>query len=270
MQVFSKSKIKSNFNKAHQSYNQAAILQKYVAKNLVNLAKSNIDKSDNIVDLGCGTGFVAEEILQKFSDKKIFQLDIAQKMLKTNPFTTPKITADIELLPFKENIFDLALSSLSFQWLNHLESTVVEVLKTVKSKGNFYFSLITDGSLQELKSTCNQCNTKLSTNDFIGVYDLEKKLSKFDYKIKLETIILPYQNLRELLKSIKSIGASYNKEKNILTKSSLDKISNFYLKNFNLNGKLTGQNLQFVDQKINCEKPLIYATWQVCYVSIKL
>ena len=63
--IFNKSKIKSSFNQANQSYNPNAFLQKMVAKNLVDLAKNDILNAKNIIDLGSGTGFVAEEILSK-------------------------------------------------------------------------------------------------------------------------------------------------------------------------------------------------------------
>lgn len=253
MQIFDKIKIKANFNRANQTYNQAAILQKTVAKHLVNLAKQKISTANKILDLGSGTGFIAEEILSEFSDKKIFQLDIAQQLLQTNPFKTSKIAADIEALPFKRNVFDLALSSLSFQWLNHLDKAIPQILKTLKNKGNFYFSIIVDGSLDELKIARQKCAVQLTINDFTSITELEKILLQLqlNYQIKSETIILQYDNLPALLKSIKSIGAGYGSTKKSITKNDLQKISSFYLKNFNLDNK-------------------VHATWKICYVLINL
>ena len=67
---FDKAKIKSNFNQAQKSYNPNAILQRMVAKNLVDLAKQDIFKAENIIDLGAGTGFICEEILV---NKKVWE-----------------------------------------------------------------------------------------------------------------------------------------------------------------------------------------------------
>jgi malonyl-CoA O-methyltransferase len=253
MQIFDKPQIKANFNKAHKSYNKAANLQKIVAKNLVNLAAADINKSSKILDLGCGTGFIANEIFLNFKNKEIFQLDIAWQMLKENPFKTPKITADIENLPFENNIFDLALSSLSFQWLNNLESSILQTLKTVKNNNNFYFSLIIDGSLKEIKTSCQESGVDLLINNFISSKNLEKMLLdlNFNYQIKYEDIILEYKDLYSILKSMKMIGASYKNGNNFVGKNNFNKISNFYLKNFNLNNK-------------------VYATWRVCYAKIHL
>ena len=250
--LLDKSKIKANFNQAHQSYNPNAILQKIVAKNLVELAKKDISYAKNIIDLGSATGFIAEEILSKFSDKKIFQLDIAHKMLIKNPFSTHKIIADIEALPLRENSFDLVLSSLSFQWLNNLEKAIDDIFSTIKNDGNLYFSILGNKSLQELRSTCQNCQINLSINNFITQDQLQKILTDLhlNYQIKSETISLCYPDLYLLLKSIKSIGAGYSTNKNYLGKKQFDLLNSFYLKNFNLNNK-------------------IFTTWQVFYVSIK-
>jgi len=252
MQVFDKSKIKANFNQANQSYNQNAILQKMVANELVELAKIDIFNAKNIVDFGSGTGFIADKILSEFPDKNIFQLDIALQMLLAGQSKTQKIVADIESLPFKQSVFDLGLSSLSFQWLNNLENSIFQVLKTIKNSGNFHFSLVVDGSLQELKTSCQDCDTELSVNSFISKKNLEAILEKLnlDYQLKTKKIILEYEDFYSLLKSIKSIGAGYSKNSKYITKEQFKKIANFYLKNFNLSNK-------------------VFASWRVIFVSIK-
>ncbi len=251
MQIFDKLKIKTNFNQANQSYNQNAVLQKMVTNNLIELAKEDIANAKSIIDLGSGTGFVTDKILFEFPDKKIFQLDIALKMLLSNQSQTPKIVADIELLPFRKHTFDLALSSLSFQWLNDLENSIIQVLSTIRDGGNFHFSLISNGSLRELKESCRDCDVKLSVNDFINQENLEKVLKKLNlnYQLKLETVILEYKDFYSLLKSIKSIGAGYSKNKQYIGKKQFEKIANFYLKSFNCGNK-------------------VFATWQVIFVSI--
>jgi malonyl-CoA O-methyltransferase len=256
MPIFDKSKIKASFNQANQTYNSNAILQKIVAKNLVEMAKQDIYNAKNILDLGAGTGFVAEEILSEFNSEIIlqnfFQLDIALQMLIRNQIATSKIVGDIEFLPLAENIFDLAFSSLSFQWLNDLEKSLFQVLKTLKKNGNFYFSIIGSQSLQELRDVCRGCQINLSINNFLNQDELEKILNNLNlnYQIQSTTTSFEYQNLYFLLKSIKSIGAGYSFNKNYLGKKQFELLNNFYLKNFNLNNK-------------------VFATWQVFYIKIK-
>lgn len=252
MQIFDKTKVKSNFNKANKSYNQNANLQKIVANQLVDIAKEDIKNSQTILDLGSGTGFVVDKILSEFSDKEIFQLDIALQMLLESQFKTTKIVADIESLPFKNSAFDLAISSLSFQWLNDLKNSILNSLYTVKEDGVLHFSLLVDDTLKELKQACKNCDVKLSLNDFTSQNDLEKILTSLNlkYELQFKTIVLEYQGFYQLLKSIKSIGAGYSKNRQYIGKKQFDTIAKFYLKNFNLNNKVS-------------------ATWQVVFISIR-
>jgi malonyl-CoA O-methyltransferase len=250
MNFFEKSKIKTNFNNANQNYESSAILQKIVAQNLVSFANNDIAKANKIIDLGCGTGFVFKQFSKQ--NQSIFQLDIAYKMLCVNNKKFNKINGDIEFLPFRRNSFDLALSSLSFQWLNYLEESIFEVIDVISDNGNFYFSLITEGSLAELKESCQRCNVSLSINNFISIKNLKTILDKInlDYQLKSEEIILEYQNLYSLLKSIKLIGANYSKNTQYVGKRQFDKIAKFYLENFYLDNK-------------------VFSTWKVTYVVIK-
>ncbi|MFT6385891.1 MAG: malonyl-CoA O-methyltransferase [Rickettsiales bacterium] len=252
--IFDKSQIKNNFSRASESYDQNAILQKIVAKNLVKLAQRDILESDKILDLGSGTGFVAGEILGVSSDKKIFQLDLSEKMLICNQHQTAKIVADIENLPFAQNSFDLAISSLSFQWLNDLEKAIPQILEILKNGNNLHFSILGNESLKEVRVTKEDCGIDFSINDFIDEESLKLILNQFDHTLKKEEIILDYQDCSSILKSMKKIGASYssgrNSNRNNLSKSKLELLNKFYLKNFKSGNK-------------------VRATWQVFYVSIK-
>ncbi|MCE3255038.1 MAG: bioC [Rickettsiaceae bacterium] len=252
-ELFDKSQIKLRFNKAEQSYDQAAILQKMVAKDLVNLAKNDFAKARKILDLGCGTGFVSDEIFanHEISNSNIFQLDIAKNLLIKNPHQTHKINADIEALPFKNQIFDLAFSSLSFQWLNDPQKAISQILKTIKDGGKFYFSTIIDGTLKELKQTQEECAGRASVNKFLSSDQLREILQKLEltHEIKCKTITLEYQDLYSLLKSIKSIGATSSKSKNHFSKPDFELMNNFYLKNFSSNNK-------------------VFASWQIAWTAI--
>ena len=142
MQIFDKSQIKANFSKHSKNYNNQAVLQKIVCKNLVKLAKKEIIHSSRIIDLGCGTGFIKEEIerlnISNIKEtKKIYQLDISYQMLVNNRWDN-KINGDIEMLPFGRNYFDLALSSLSFQWLNNIPNSIAGIFNYLKTGGNFF------------------------------------------------------------------------------------------------------------------------------------
>ncbi|MFT6077760.1 MAG: malonyl-CoA O-methyltransferase, partial [Rickettsiales bacterium] len=192
--IFNKSQIKNNFARAISSYDQNAILQKMVSSRLVDIAKNDILDARKIIDLGSGTGFIANKILDKFPNKEIFQLDISEKMLANNAFKNAKIVADIEFLPFKKSSFDLAISSLSFQWLNDLERTIPQILETLKNRQKLHFSILGSSSLKELRGVIKDCKIELSVNKFIDEKNLKSIINEYEYTLHKEDILLNYQD----------------------------------------------------------------------------
>lgn len=254
---FDKSKIKANFNKYSCNYNSFAILQKKVAQNLCEMAQLEIEKSHNIIDLGSGSGFIAAVILEKgdHKNKNIFQLDIAYDMLRNNQNKKSNIfniNGDIENLPFRKNSFDLAISSLAFQWLDDLSMTFKGIKEIANNKSSLIFSIFIDETLLELKESVTKLKIDVSVNNFINLNNLEIVLKENfdDYQIVLGDFIMEYKNIYELLNSMKKIGASYSTKTSadlILKKGDLKKLNDFYLKNYTINNQLR-------------------ASWKVAYV----
>ena len=256
---FNKEKIKSNFNNHAQKYDKNAILQNIVAKKLIGLAIEEVGVAKNIIDLGSGSGFVSKEIsANKIINKNIFELDFALKSLLFSNSKKKKllsINADIESLPIKPDIFDLALSSMSLQWINNLGIALNNVFHVLKPKSSFIFSILTDGTLRELTKSCKSLNVNLAINNFIKLKNLEKLLENSNFNsyniIELDEVKLYHKDIFQLIKSIKNIGASYSNRNSIkiIKKSDFENLNQFYLKNFNSNGK-------------------IKASWNVAYVKI--
>lgn len=260
---FDKNKIKSNFNRFSKNYDSLANLQKQVAHKLCEFAAPEIKKSQNILDLGCGTGFITQNITQnlnpkEFAAKNIFQLDIAYNMLAQNNAAPVaqnifNINGDIENLPFKPNSFDLVLSSLAFQWINNLELTLKNIKEICqKSKSSLVFSVFVEDTLGELKKSAQQANINLAINDFISLNNLKTLITENfpNHQIELQNFSLEHENVLDLIASMKYIGASYSNKKSgdiTLTKGNFSALNNFYLKSSK-----------------NCDT--ILSSWKVAYI----
>jgi malonyl-CoA O-methyltransferase len=245
--IFDKSIIKSNFNRFAQNYSQKADLQKQVANNLFSLAKEEFAKSSSIIDLGCGSGFILNnlKINTELQGKDIFQLDIALNMLRSNDNAGFNINGDIEMLPFLSNSFDLILSSLAFQWIGDLSGALSKIRNILKPNSPLIFSVFLDGTLMELLESKKITDVDLCINDFIRYNELENALSSnfSNYTISTQDFSLQYEDIYVLLRSIKDVGASYSYkdlDKKPFKKKAFEDINAFYLKNFNIHGKLEG------------------------------
>lgn len=167
-------RIKQHFNKAAKHYDDYAILQYETTKELFSLAKPYL--KGLTLDLGCGTGYF-QEISQI---KDIIQLDLAFNMCqiavqKNNNYA---ITANINNLPIKENSLESIFSSLTLQWSENLNLTLKEINHTLKKDHHLAFSIIGDGSLNELKESLAKTPPYPKTHSFITKENLKKALKQ--------------------------------------------------------------------------------------------
>ena len=268
---FDKKIIEKNFSRGAKNYDEAALVQREAAKKLCDLAVPFIKNEARILDLGAGTGFVAKNIFDLLDKKKIlkqvqddgvsgevqvqtlsprhpelvsgsitkiqlFESDISFEMLKKNTKNTFKIQSDFENLPFKNNSFDLLISSFSLQWLENLEQTFSHFFSLLKPSGTLAFCIPTQESLNELKSANIFNFTKLPKAEDL-ILALQKN-SFIEKKFQTEILEQEFESGLQALQSLKKIGANYSNKKNkTLNKTQLIQFNNFCLKNFGTTNK---------------------------------
>jgi ubiquinone/menaquinone biosynthesis C-methylase UbiE len=89
---------------------------------------------ESILDAGCGTGYVANEIKKSFNANMIsFDLDKKRVSIAHNCFGLETIIADINCLPFKDASFDIALAIEIIEHLPNNENAYIELKRVVKS-----------------------------------------------------------------------------------------------------------------------------------------
>jgi malonyl-ACP O-methyltransferase BioC len=204
------SNIENNFTRAAKKYNQNAILQKIVATNLVEFCSNKINHTQNICDLGSGTGFLYDLFISdNISYKNFFQLDLSAAMLAESNHHL-NINSDILHLPIKNNKIDIFISSLAMQWVVDLDKAFLEIKNSLTEDGYFIFSIISRGSLPNIRAKISDNSLKI--NNFISKNHLKDIVSKYFsvISIKEENIMINYDSYYDILRSIKNIGAEYS------------------------------------------------------------
>ncbi len=138
-----KKRVQISFNRNAESYDKFGIIQREVSTRMIERLSLIKIQPVNILDLGCGTGFLSEALIKLFPESHIISVDFAEDMLrvcrrKSNKITT--VCADIEELPFENNKFDLIISSLTFHWCNDLYRTLLKSYNLLKNNGCLVFS----------------------------------------------------------------------------------------------------------------------------------
>ncbi len=217
-----KNKIAAKFSAAADIYESEAGLQKKIASRLLLYAATYIAADASVLDLGCGTGFIAQGL-----GRKITQLDIALEMCRAANKFSPAVCADIEALPFKENSFDIIFSSSAMQWLSH-EKAIAEVKNILRENGYFCFSIFGPKTMQELRGMYDDFGIEDNLNQFKSSDEISAILTSRGFEIlRFESEInkLDFPNAKDLLYYMKNIGAGVSvKNSSALTRQSLKKL----------------------------------------------
>ncbi|MFX1315577.1 MAG: class I SAM-dependent methyltransferase [Promethearchaeota archaeon] len=179
-----KKKIISNYNKtAHFYDNRYRKIQEQKYKVILN--KNCRLKRKVILDVGCGTGLFIEFIIELKEQRNYFPFiyvgtDISWKMLKIFRIKLQKlklksefnlILADIENLPFRDDIFHSIFSLTSFQNLPNIDIGIKNLYRVGQNEGEITISILKKKSnLTELKNLLNPIIESLTS---INKEDLE-------------------------------------------------------------------------------------------------
>lgn len=98
----------------------------------------------NIIDLGAGTGAVSKYILKNYQfDKCITAVDICEEMLsQITDKGINKCIADIEILPFSNDSFDVVISRQCLHYIEQLKNVTYEIKRILRGNGIFVLSQI--------------------------------------------------------------------------------------------------------------------------------
>ncbi len=200
---FKSSEIAAHFDRAAQSYDQAAIIQQEVGLRL--LERLDLIKCDPaiILDLGCGTGFLTPTLAQRYPKARIIDLDLSEGMLgiakKNKASQQHAVCGDAEYLPIKNRSVDFILSNCVFHWFCNPQNALAEIRRVLKPDGLLLFSTFGPDTLKELRAS----------DPFIDMHHIGDLLLEYqlqDPVVDMEMITLMYQNFAGLISDLKDTG----------------------------------------------------------------
>ncbi|MCE0496208.1 malonyl-ACP O-methyltransferase BioC [Vibrio salinus] len=244
--------IANAFSKAAHCYDRHAQFQRDVADILLANIPDNL-AGKRILDLGCGTGYVAKALLERGAhvtcvDISEGMLQVAEKMLGTQQVSY--LCADAEQLPIPDGTFDYVTSSLALQWCEDLSRPMTEIKRVLKSDGTAYFSTLLDGSLDELRWSWAQVDRHQHVNVFKSLKRVKLALAQSDienHQLDLRRITVWYESAIALMKDLKGIGATHvnNRDNGLVSRNALCAVEREY-------------------QRFQNSAGLLPATYQVC------
>jgi len=212
------------FDRAAPHYEAHAVLQREIADRLISRFEFIRMVPDSILDLGCGTGFVARRLHRRYPRAQLTGIDLSasmtrladQSMRPALPFglgrwrsRTRFVTANAERLPFASGSFDLVVSNLVLQWCTP-DRVFDECRRVLRPGGLLMFTCFGPDTLQELRAAWRAVDQGAHVHEFADMHDLGDALvhARFAEPVMdAERLTLTYQTLPELLRDVKRIGA---------------------------------------------------------------
>jgi len=207
--------INNNFNNAADSYSKYSLVQKYFANKLLIIIKELKPQIGEWIDLGAGTGYLADLLEKDFMNINVIRIDLSPNMLKENKKNSQTILWDLNNdLPPDIDKASLIISSFCFHWLNEPEKKLREWYDRLVPGGFLIVLFPNNESFPEWKDTCKKNKIEYSGFPLPCTNKLKKfvkeneifLIKKFNYK---ET----FPNIYKLFKSIINVGAQTTEKK---------------------------------------------------------
>jgi malonyl-CoA O-methyltransferase len=188
------------FGRQASHYDSAATLQRQSAAALVSFLPEG---KKNILEIGCGTGFLTDALAARYPGAAIHAIDISPQMIaychnKLNEMQNIKFsTQDGESLN-DFSPYDLLCSNFAIQWFADPLTFLDRIRQSLNPSAAFYYAVPAQGSMKEWSDILQHAGWgqgALTYPDWPGI-------------IKEEKIEKQYDSAHHFLKTLKEIGAA--------------------------------------------------------------
>lgn len=212
-----------DFNSAADHYDSDAIMQSMIAEELIDRLNYIKINPKRILDIGSATGRNAILLAKIFPAAEIYELDFSIDMLRVSMnkssgfrklFSSKKryfINADMDLLPFHDNTFDLIVSSNSIQWSENVNALFKNINNLLTIDGLFLFSSFLKNTLIELQ----HFKEHALTQNFLTIQEYAEILNNnnfYDPVLIRDEYQNEYDGALSALRDLKKIGVTKSDE----------------------------------------------------------
>lgn len=252
-----KARVRASFDRAADSYDAAAIVQKLVREEMASRLDLVKIAPRTILDAGCGTGRGSYLLGKRFGNANVVSLDLALGMLEQTRLAQPLfkrllgvsptlLCADIETLPLGDASVGMVWSNLALQWCNDLDQAFAEFHRVMQPESLLMFSTFGPDTLKELRASSNLFNGQQGhthVSRFMDMHDIGDALVRAGFSapvLDVEHYTLTYDDVKDVMRDLKSIGAhnaTQGRARGLMGKGFLQYLAQNYEK-FRHNGKL--------------------------------
>lgn len=228
------------FNKAAKDYHQHASIQRLTANRLLSLGPPDVNQ---VLDVGCGPASTTTELLGRAN--RYLGVDIAPAMLFQAAADYPALSwlnGEWEALPVADNSVDWLFANLSMQWVGDLQQAMREAYRVLKPGGVVTVNTVVEGTFSSFIKSWNAVDNLQHTHRFESTAMVQNEISSVNWrhsKFVLEEHTQYFPRVRELMGSIKGVGANYVRRTDnagLMTRNRLQQLGNAFENHRTLQG----------------------------------
>lgn len=257
--MIDKEKLKRRFSRNVKNYDKYANVQKKMGDNLMENIKNDNLNVKSILEIGSGTGYVTQRLINYFPDAQITAVDIAPGMIEhvksiIQCDRVNFICGDIEEMDLN-NKYDLIISNATFQWFNHLNKTISKLVNLLDKNGVLCFSTFGKNTFKELHEAFYKAKKIFNVSEEVSpsqnFYSLNELMDICNNSINTnnlndikvnssEAYDSEYFNCcTEFLSSVKKIGANNSQSnRTIMNPDFIEKVVEIYDKDYSENDRV--------------------------------
>jgi malonyl-CoA O-methyltransferase len=215
-----KLKIAQSFGQAASIYHTQASLQQDCATKLLQILDLWEVPAGKILEVGCGTGFLTQELCDRFPHQPLQVTDLSAEMLAFcqahlqiggNRAPVSFQQMDGEKLETEET-YSLIVASFVIQWFKQPVETLRLWLERLQPHGILCLAFPTCHSFPEWREKCEDLQLPFTANALPDSQELIKALSSLSQDSYLQEVFLhtSHQDAGDFLRGLKAIGAGIN------------------------------------------------------------
>lgn len=231
-----------SFGLAAERYDGLAGLQRATADGLLATVFGQMTDSQPacILDVGAGTGYPTQHLLEHWPGARVIALDLAEAMLQvagrrlSGHQLLQRVVGDAESLPFADDSIDLIFTNLALQWCNPPATALHEFFRTLKPGGRLSFSTFGPATLQELRTAWASVDCYTHVSHFPDSDDYRNTLTpdcRAGCELHSRCRYLQYPDVLSLMHELKGLGAhnmTRDRPRHLLGKSAWQRMIKAY------------------------------------------
>lgn len=187
-----------------------------MSEDLVGRLEDVSRRFEHVLDLSAGGGLAASALKRTGKAGRLVAMPLSSAEARQAVGDCDHaLVGDVEALPFREDVFDLAVSLLDLHWVNDLPGALIQIRRALRPDGLFLGALLGAGTLGELRQALLGAEAELTggasarISPLPGLQDMAGLLQRAGFALPVadvDHVTVRYDTAFDLLSDLKGMG----------------------------------------------------------------